>query len=264
MKLPQPTIAWVGGAAAVGKTSVMRDVIKTIDNAVLIEKDIALEHFLHANPFKLAKPDGTIDEDTRLSFSSPEYARHFRDQVYASMFAQALALASQGKSSFLDANYIGWLTGANGGKDGRISLARRVVNMYDDVQKNPGPLRDAIPNLDEFRMTTLFFYVTDPNVVRERMVNRMALDPAAKDRDFSKVATDEAWAKQLEREPVTYLQQLNQYSDLLAIDLTEPYAGRSRKRVKSDIREFLSIPAVLSDTGIFKDESLDETFMRYR
>jgi len=40
MKLPQPTIAWVAGSAGVGKTTVMRDIIPSIDNAVLIEKDI--------------------------------------------------------------------------------------------------------------------------------------------------------------------------------------------------------------------------------
>lgn len=264
MKLPQPTIAWVGGSAGVGKTTVMRDLISFIDDAVLVEKDIALEHFLHANPFKLAKPDGTTDPDTRLSFSSPEYARHFRDQVYASMFAQALAFAAQGKSSFLDANYIGWLTGANGGKDGRISLSRRVANMYHDLQENPGPLRGAIPGLDEFRMPILFFYVTDPHVVRERVTRRMDLDPAAKDRDAAKVATDEAWAKQLEREPVTYLPELDQYADLLAVDLTDEYVGDNRYEVGRRCERFLREERSLADTGIFKGETLRQTFKRYR
>ena len=246
MRIGVPSIIFGAGAAGVGKTTVIKQVVRDLTDVFLLEKDVSLESYLHTNPFLLRKPDGTLDADTRYSFSSPEYARHFRDQVYASMFQTGIENTKLGKSTVLDANYVGWLKDPNG----RISLARRVANLYAEQQ------------FSSFRMPILFFYVTDPEVVRERIIKRMEHNPAAKDRDWNKVATKEAWQKQIEKEPVTWFSDLDQYNDLLGIDLTEEYHDQ-RTKVKKKIVDFLAQQKTLAD-GIFKNEPLSVTLERYK
>jgi hypothetical protein len=248
-QLPVPSLILNAGSSGVGKTTVIKDILPDIPGLFLLEKDVYLEQFLHTNPFLLHRSDGTMEKDARYSFTSPEYARHFRDQAYASMFAIGYQNALLDRSSVLDACYIGWL------KDpcGRISLARRVVNMHQSGRIDLGRIR----------MPILFFYVTDSDVVRQRLIRRAEQDPAAKDRDWSKISTPEAWEKQVSKEPVTWFPDLDQYTDLLGIDLTQEYAGEHRGRVRGQILEHLYRGRPIAETGIFKDETLERTLLRF-
>ncbi|HIH24375.1 TPA: ATP-binding protein [Candidatus Woesearchaeota archaeon] len=246
ISLSQPTIILCVGAAGIGKTTVIKDVLRDIADTYLLEKDVVLEQFLHTNPF--SAPNIADGKDDRYPFSSGEYTIYFKNQVYAAMLNIAFANAALGKSTVIDGHYLQWLD-VPGGRDG---LRNGLRTIYDP---------DVVAS-DAFRVCTLFFHVTDSDVVRTRIKARMAHDPAAHDRDAPKVRDDAAWKRLLEKEPAHWQPELDKYADIFGIDLTQDYSGARRAEIKREILAFLQEHRTLEQAGIYKDEPLSRTLSK--
>jgi hypothetical protein len=258
--LPTPAVILGAGSAGVGKTTVLKDIVQRVPDLILLQKDVQLEGFMWPNPFERRTPGGDLPPNTRLSFNSDAYRNGLRDQVYASVFAQAYDNAMLGKSCIADANYIGWL------KDplGRISFALSMAHFFQNDALAPG----AAEALGRLRMPILFFHA-HPDVVKERLLKRMATSKTFYDQDRGKLLDeagnydDARWQAQLKKEPTTWFADLDAYADILGIDTTEEYEGEQRTRVREQILDFLYQERTLRDTGILKGESLEATLARF-
>jgi hypothetical protein len=134
------------------------------------------------------------------------------------------------------------------------SFSNKILRFYDAQNVD----------FNAVRMPILHFYVTDPEVVKKRIIKRMGESPEAADRDYDKIKSPEAWAKQIEKEPVTIFPELALYSDICLIDMTGEYVGENRQRIRTQIKDFLGKNVSMKDTGILKGESLEQTLARVR
>ena len=232
-----PSIILCAGSPGVGKSTVMKDILPCMDNTFLLEKDACLEQYLHANPLNRKIVGNKSLEDSKISHKSAFYNEHLRDQVYASMYNIAFQNAIYGKNSILDSSYIKDLKYL----DGRESFKSQVYLMLQQTNISP----------NKFRIPIIYFYATDPEVVKQRLIKRSSVDAQARDRDISKVISEEAWREQISKEPVTLYPELNAYSDICWVNLTEDY-DKNKNSIRTQIKEFLEKNRTFSQTGILK------------
>lgn len=243
--LPNPMIILAAGAPGVGKTTVLKSILPKMENVSFLGKDDLAEDFLHSNPFQ-----DPMAEDVRLSFHDPLYKSMIKNQVYASMFRIAMANAKLGKSTILDACWIGWLKDPTG----PYSLARRLANFFD------------YSDLRNVRMPILYFYCDDHRIVKKRLQERAKNDKAAHDRDWPKIADNKSWQEQIEKEPTKKFGDLNLYRDILFVDRSKEWEGNEIKDTTEAIFSFLCHSGIktLGNSGIFRDENLSDTVKRLK
>jgi hypothetical protein len=162
--LNEPTLMFGCGAASVGKSTFFRELIKYVDDAFIVEKDVIVEAFLATR----SRNDDKGLEAYRLmgepnSFYSDYYGMNVKFQTGRALLNIAKANLVLGKHPMLDYNWV-----------------REIKNGYFD--------QIVEPYFSEIshRRKMIFCHV-DPDVLRPRMIAR------ASPRDVPKLLNDESW-----------------------------------------------------------------------
>lgn len=188
--LPSPTLILLAGISATGKTTTGKPLARTVYDAFYIDKDLINETFLMtSNPL-----DNGIDtyrlSGPRLLRSTEHYRRNVKLRSYQLMLELARDNLTAGKHPMLEGNYT---------KEIRQGYMERVIGPFF---------------ADVAHRTKIIFCHVDEAVVRERLIRRAA------GRDAEKLASDDAWRKLLEEQPILP-PELEKY-DHVKIDTTQP------------------------------------------
>lgn len=190
IELEIPTLILVAGVSASGKTTLSKELARSVYDVAPIDKDTINEAFLATH----------ADSDTEIHIyrlSGPtilreheHYQNHVRFQSYHAMLGLAMDLLLVGNHPLLDGNY-----------------AKEIHRGYIDAIITP--FFQDIPH-----QRKLIFCHADKATIRRRLVER------GSPRDKVKLESEEAWRIFLEEEPILP-SELERY-DHVKIDTTLP------------------------------------------
>ena len=176
VSLEKPTLIFVAGATATGKTTLIKSIFPNINDCLFLELDAVRESFLKMPD----KSDGTYDsrwyllEGLRHSTSSDHYREHIALQSYYALLEIAANNIEAGLSVFIEGNYTSQI---------KIGYFEKVVNKF---------LKEKGLNAD----VKILFLHTDKKTIADRIRRRNAL------RDQDKLKSDEALRDYLDSQDI--------------------------------------------------------------
>jgi len=198
IRLNHPTLVLWAGVAAVGKTTLLDQVIENVEDAFIIEKDVIADSFLttHHDSEKegvsLYKLSGPL-----IHRPSSHYNAHIKFQHYRCMLALARHNLERGKHPIIDGNF------------SNLIPMRYLEEVID-------------PFFAETEHTRKIVYCHAPEeVIKKRMEKR------GESRDKQFYETQEAWERYIKERPIVP-KELEHY-DHLKVDTSETPCLNARR-----------------------------------
>lgn len=198
IKLEIPTLIFGAGIAASGKTTFLREVVKHIYDAFLIDKDTIQEAFLSKPPLKPVFGAEPISNYALLEQAISKDSGYYHENVNLQSYYALLKIAKDNltirKHPILDAPYVRELRGGY--------LHRIVAPFFEGI---------------DYQTKVIFCYAPE-EVIKRRMQERNLA------RDAAKLVSEESWRRFLEEQPILPLEL--EPIDHLKLDTTLPLEER--------------------------------------
>lgn len=196
IQLPLPTLILGAGIAASGKTTFLRELVKYIDDAFLLDKDTLNRAFLLRPTINDSSMESYKLSGQALSKNSAYYQENVQLQSYRALLEIAKDNLEAGKHPILDGCYV---------KELRKGYLQSIVE----------PFLEKIQH-----QTKVIFCYAEEEVIKQRMRERNL------ERDRVKLLSDQSWREFLEEQPILppELDMINH----IKIDTAQPLEERLR------------------------------------
>lgn len=190
VKLDTPTLVLGAGFCCSGKTVVLNEVAKRVDDSFIIDKDIINESFLSIRNSASTDLDAYVLAGPKKTITDDYYHQYVKFQTYNCLIGLAKNNLELGKHPFLEGSYI-----------------KEIRNGYLD--------RIFFPSFESIQhKTKIVFCHADEETLKKRIKERAA------SRDLYKLKSDFDWKKFLEEQPILPL-ELENYEHI-KVDTTKP------------------------------------------
>lgn len=231
----KPCLVFSSGVAATGKSTVLKELVKKVENSLYIDRDDINKGNLHVAiikmkdlpdfedyvskddifPYHAKKIQTPFDEMWQLEPQSAFYRRHIRDQSYLIQAEIAKTNLDLGKAPIIDCVVMRQI------KDGTIRkfMDYHILAGYKKL---------------------LIHFIADEKDCRERIIERAKSDPYATTRiEFKMAQSEETFHRFVTEDQPMVPKELFEYKHLMI--------NTSQKRVDECVKK--SLEYILSETG---------------
>ena len=189
IELPSPTLVLVAGVSSTGKSTLIGDVVPSVQNSFWIEKDLINYAFLRTSDASKTGVGAYKMDGPEIPRFGPHYDAFVRRQTYDLMLKLAMANLELGKHPFLEAAY---------GKEIQMEYIDKIVGeFFSEVSHN----------------LKIILCYADPAVIHQRIRDEQAPHDADK-------TTWEQFQETLRRDPI-FPSELERH-DHVEIDTARP------------------------------------------